>query len=309
MASLTIVEAAKLNSGLEHHAAITELYAGSSDILAVLKFQNIAGNALEHNREEALPGTGFRGVNESYSASVGILNPVVDTLKISGGDLDVDRVIVKTQGVEQRAVHEAMKVRSLSLSWTDKFINGDSENDVREFDGLATRIVGDQLISAGPTVNGAALSLDKMDELIDQVDFPTHIIMNKAMKRKFIKAARTTSVSGNVTQDKDEMGKTIHMYNGLPILTVDLNAESNAILGFDEEAASGTDTATSIYCISIGPGGVMGLQNGGIEVEDLGQLQTEPKFRTRIEWLSGMAIFNGRAAARLQHIGDLDIVA
>jgi hypothetical protein len=309
MVALTLLEAAKLNDGLEHQKAIAELYAGSSDILAALKFQNIQGNALMHNRQEALPGTGFRAVNGTYSATVGVLNPVTDTLAISGGEVDVDRAILKSQGMEQRAVQEAMQVRSLALNWTDKFINGDTDNDAKEFDGLVKRIVNDQLISAGTTSGGAALSLDKMDELIDQVDFPTHIIMNKAMKRKFIKAARTTSVSGNVTQDKDQMGKTIHMYNGLPILTVDLNASSSAILGFDEAASTGGATATSIYCVNMGPGGVMGLQNGGLEVKDLGELDSAPLYRTRIEWMSGMAIFNGRAAARLQHIGDLDIVA
>jgi hypothetical protein len=53
----------------------------------------------------------------------------------------------------------------------------------------------------------------------------------------------------------------------------------------------------------------MGLQNGGIDVKDLGELESAPLYRTRVEWLSGMAIFNGRAAARINHIGDLDIVA
>lgn len=309
MAAMTLIESAKLITGKEVRKAIVELYAGSSDVLANLRFQDIEGNALQHMRQAALPGVGFRGVNEGFSSSVGVLNPVTDALVICGGDLDVDKFIIETMGGGRRAIEEASQIRAIGLAWTNKFINGDTDNDVKEFDGLATRLGGAQVISAGATANGAALSLDKMDEIIDQVLFPTHIIMNKAMKRKFIKAARTTSVSGNVTQDKDEMGKNIHLYNGLPILVLDLDNEGNEILGFDEAAASGTATATSIYVVNMGADGVVGLQNGGISVRDLGELDATPVYRTRVEWYNGMAIFNGRAAARLQHIGDLDIVA
>lgn len=307
--TLTLAEAAKLNTGTDLERAIVEIYSGSSDILANLPFQNINGNALKYNREANYPGVGFRGVNEAYTASVGVLNPLVETLVISGGDLDVDKFIVDTQGAEQRAVHEAMKVRALALAWTNSFINGNNQTDPREFDGLAVRATGNQLISAGSTANGEPLPLTKMDEAIDQCLNPTHIIMNKAMKRRFTAAARNTSVGGHINWELNDMGKRAMFYNGLPILEVDLDNDGNEILGFDEPAASGTDTATSIYIISAGPMSLMGLQNGSIDVRDLGELETQPAFRTRVEWYSGLAVFNGRALVRLQHIADAAIVA
>jgi len=58
-------------------------------------------------------------------------------------------------------------------------------------------------------------------------------------------------------------------YNGLPILTVDLDNAGTAILPFTEAATSGTATATSIYIMSMGNDGLIGLQNGGIDVRDL----------------------------------------
>ena len=309
MAGLTILEAAKLNKGTEEQRAIIELYSGSSDILANLPFQNIQGNALKYNREANYPGVGFRGVNESYTASTGVLNPVTEVLVIAGGELDVDAFIVQTMGAEQRAVHEAMKVRALSLAWTNKFINGNNATDPREFDGLEIRTVGDQLISAGSTANGAALSLAKLDQAIDQVDNPTHLIMNKAMARKFAAAGRATAVSGYITYSPDDLGRRIMQYNGIPILVVDKDNNGNNILGFDEASASGTATSTSIYVVSMGPQGLTGIQNGGMDVRDLGELQSAPVMRTRVEWYNGIAVFNGRAVCRLQHIGDLAIVA
>lgn len=306
---LTLVEAAKLETGDAYKSGVIELYAGSSSILTALPFESIQGNALKYNREGSLPGVGFRGVNESYTPSTGVLNPLTEALVIAGGDLDVDKFIIDTMGAAQRSTHEAMKVRALSLAWTRKFIKGDTASDPREFDGLQVRVTGNQKIAAGSTANGTALSLAKLDEAIDQTLNPTHLIMSKAMARKFSAAARSTSVAGYVTYTTDALGRRVMAYNDLPFLVVDLDNEGNSILPFTEAATSGTDTATSIYIVSLGADGLTGIQNGTIDVRDLGELQTSPLFRTRVEWYNGMAVFNGRAVTRLWSIADSAIVA
>lgn len=307
--ALTLIEAAKLNSGDVLRSAIIELYAGSSPIMGVLPIADIAGNALKYNREASLPGVGFRGVNEAFASSTGVLNPMIEPLVIAGGDLDVDRFILSTMGMNQRSVQEAMKVRALGLMLTRKFIKGDQTSDPREFDGLQTRVTGSQLIPAGATANGTALSLGVLDEAIDQTLNPTHIIMNKKMARRLTTASRTSSVAGNITFSTDAFGRRITEYNGLPILTMDLDGEGTDILPFTEAATSGTATATSIYVVSLGGDGITGIQNGGISVRDLGELQTAPVYRTRVEWFMGIAIFNGRAVTRIWSVADAAITA
>jgi len=307
--ALTLLEAAKLETGNIMRQAIIELYAGSSDILTALPFESISGNALKYNRESSLPGVGFRGVNEAYTPSTGVLNPLTEALVIAGGDLDVDKFIIDTMGSNQRGIHEAMKVRALGLAWTAKFIKGNNQTDPREFDGLAIRVTGSQKIQAGTTANGSALSLSKLDEAIDQTLNPTHLLMSKAMARKFSAAARLQTVGGYITWDLGSFGNRVMSYNGLPILTVDLDNAGTAILPFTEAATSGTATATSIYIMSMGNDGLIGLQNGGIDVRDLGELETAPVLRTRVEWYNGLAIFNGRAVTRLWSIADSAIVA
>ena len=305
---LTLIEAAKLNPGDVIKNAIVELYAGSSEVLRVLPFNTITGSAMRYNREGALPGIGFRGVNEAYTASTGVLNPMTESLVIAGGDLDVDKFIIDTMGMNQRSVHEAMKVRALSLAWTAKFVKGDTQSDPREFDGLQVRVTGDQKIEAGSTANGTALSLAKMDEAIDQTLNPTHILLSKAMARKFAAAARA-DIMGDYQVTINAMGQRVESYNGLPFITVDLDNAGTAILPFTEAAISGTATATSIYVLSLGDSGLTGIQNGGIDVRDLGELQTSPLFRTRVEWYNGIAIFNGRAVTRLYSIANAAITA
>ena len=49
---------------------------------------------------------------------------------------------------------------------------------------------------------------------------------------------------------------------------------------------------------------VSGLENGGMDVRDMGELETKPAFRTRVEWYSGMGVFAPRSAARLNNITD-----
>lgn len=309
MAALTLLEAAKLNSGNEIQSAVIEMYAGSSAVLTTLPFRDIQGNALTYNEEIALPGVGFRGVNEAYVPSVGVVNPRTESLVIAGGEVDVDRVIVKTMGADIRSTHEEMKIKSLGLAWTRKFFKGDHIANPREFDGLQTRVVGNQLMSAGTTSGGAALSLAALDEAISNTLNPTGILMDRRLGLKFSAAARNPSIGGYITWAPNEFGKRIMFYGDLPILTIDLDNEQEQILPFTETSYTGADTSTSLYVVSMGPAGLTGLQNGTMEVEDLGILESQPVFRTRIEWLNGIAIFNGRAVTRLRHIGNLAITA
>jgi len=307
--ALTLLEAAKLNSGDTYKQGVIEMFASMSDVLMALPFEGIQGNAMKYNREETLPGIGFRGVNEGFSESTGVLNPMVESLFIAGGDLDVDRFIVQTQGEGQRVIHEQMKLKQLADTWTTKFIKGDSATDPREFDGLQVRLGGNQLIAAGATANGTALSLTKLDELIDAVDAPTHLIMSKAMKRRLSAAARNASVAGYVTYSVDELGRRVMRYNDIPILVAYSNNGGTEILPFNEACTSGTATGTSIYCVGFGEGKLTGIQNGGIDVRDLGELEAKPVYRTRVEWYAGIAMYHGRAAARLWSIADAAIVA
>lgn len=315
--ALTLLEAAKLNPGQIIQNAVIEEYARQSDILRELPFENINGNALTYNREDTLPGIGFRGVNEPYLESTGILNPQTESLVIAGGDLDVDKFIIDTMGANQRSAQEMMKVKALALKWTQTFIKGDSSSDPRVFDGLQKRITGSQLIANAPA--GGPLSLTKLDELIDAVDNPTHLIVNKSMRRRVTAAGRNTSVGGFISYDSDAFGRKLTMYQDLPILIADHDNIGADILPFTEASPdSSTTTSCSIYCVSFGAGSVMGIQGSvgtgvgaayGIRVTDIGELETKPVMRTRVEWYNGLGIFNGRGAARLSGITDAAVVA
>lgn len=306
--AMTLIEARK-TAETPLKAGIIGLFAENSDILRVLPFEDIEGNAVKYTREDVLPGVGFRGVNEAYSEDVGIVNPQFDPLVICGGDLDVDKFIIATQGQGQRATRTAMKIKALAHRYTEAFIKGDSTSDPREFDGLQNRCINNQVIDAGATSGGDALALTKLDELIDAVDSPTHLIMNKTMRRRLTAAARSTSIGGFIQWMPDEFGRQIALYNDLPILIADEDNEGNQILPFTESAASGTAQCTSIYCVSLGDMMLTGIQNGPMMVTDLGEQDEKPVYRTRVEWYNGIACYHGKAAARLRYIKNAAVTA
>lgn len=310
--SLTLIEASKLaaNNGETKRAAVIAMFARESAWLRSLIFKPIQGNAYAYNLEGTLPGVAFRGVNESYTESTGIINPKVEMLRIAGGDLDVDMAILKTQGESVRAVHEQMKVKALAAEFTRVLIKGDSTSQPREFDGLQVRITGGQRIEAGATNGGDPLSLAILDQAIDQCANPTAIWLSKAMRRRFSAALRSTTLGGFIASTRDEFGKPAFTYNGLPLLVPYEDNGGTEPLAFDEVGVGGaTATATSLYIVGIGDGLVTGIENGTMEVRDLGELQTAPVKRTRVEWLNSLAIEHGRAAVRLRGISNAALVA
>ena len=308
--ALTLLEASKQVESDVKRSAIIEMFARESALMNAMSFIDVTGGAYTYVQEGKLPGVAFRGFNESYSESVGVVNPQAEVLRIAGGDLDVDIALVKTHGQEVRDTREAMKVKSLSLNIAGQFINGDSLANPRVFDGLKNRLTGYQLLTNSGASGGGALSLAKLDQLIDRVDNATHLVMSKEQRTWLTGSARATGVAGYITWDLDEFGKKVASYQGLPIVIADYDETGAKILPYTEVGSGGgASQCASIYCVSIGDGMLTGLQNGIMEVRDLGELNSSPVFRTRVEWLVGLAAMHGRCAARLSSITNAAVIA
>ena len=310
--ALTLIESSKIALGRDEvlRATVMELFAKSSDLMQYMPFEDITGNALKFDREKMLPGVAFRGVNQAYTESTGEVEKVIESLAIAGGDLDVDVFLVKTGGANQRSVQEQLKIKALSLNLTKQFIKGDVITDPKGFDGLQARCTGDQLISSGSSAStSAALSLTKLDEVIDAVEDATHLLMNKTMRRRLSAAARVSTVGGYITYDLDAFGRRVTKYNDLPILIADKDENNQDIMAWSESGPGNGTEQTSIYCLSFAANGVEGLQSAPMDVRDLKEQQSKPVFRTRVEWYITLAILRPRAAARLYGIPNSGVTA
>lgn len=302
---LTMIEAAKLmNNPLQ--TGVIEIFAANNPVLERLPFVDIQGNAYKYNREGTLPGIAFRGINESYTESTGVINPQTETLTICGGDSDYDVALVKmgSGSNDLRAAHDAMKSKALTLTWLKTFLDGDSGTNPREFDGVNVRLDGTtQEVKASATAGGATLTLDKVDEMIDAIQgTPDLLLMNAKMRRKVNNLVRATGQATEVVND--QFGRRIDAYAGIPIGVVGDDSEGNAILGFDEDDGSSNLDTTSIYAVRFGLDGLHGIQTEAMSVRDLGELDSKPALRTRIEWYSGFVVKHPKAVARLKWINQ-----
>ncbi|QQV75875.1 hypothetical protein H5J25_09620 [Sphingomonas aliaeris] len=295
---LTISEWAKLNPD-PLTSGVVEIFATENPVLAALPFINIAGNAFTYNREESLPGVAFRGFNEAYQESTGVILPQTETLTILGGDSDFDvaQIAMQTGDNDTRAIHDGLKAKAAALTWLRTFFDGDSNARPKEFDGLNRRLTGSQVLTAG--TNGASLEFKMLDELIDAVrGSPSMLLMNKPLRRQVRQMARSL---GALTITTDQLGRELEGYAGVPFGLVEEDETGAEILGFDE--TQGTSNVTSsIYAVRFGADSFHGIQTKPIEARDLGEVDDKPALRTRTEWYSGVVFKHPRAAARLKGI-------
>jgi hypothetical protein len=278
-------------------SGVVEVFASTNPFMQYMPYMNIAGAAYVYNREATLPGIAFRGINESYTESTGVVNQLSDPLKIIGGDLDIDTALIAwgTGSNDTRAVHDAMKAKALSLTHLKTIFDGDGVANPKEFDGLNQRLTGGQVITAG--TNGAVLTFDMLDALVDSVaGTPSLLVMNKKMRSNIRALARGVNA---LTIAKDDLGREVEMYLGIPFAIVEDDAEGNAILGFDETQGTANNTA-SIYAVRFGPDGMFGAQTAPISVRDLGEQQSKPAYRTRVEHYSTIVLEHPKCAARLK---------
>lgn len=307
--AVTLAEAALLSED-DLQRGVIETFVQNSPVLDRIPLMDIEGNAYAYNEEATLPGVAFRSVNEAYTESTGTVNQKSESLVILGGDADVDRFIVKTRGNlnDQRAVQTAMKVKAASYKFQDTFFNGDVAVDTKSFDGLKKRLTGAQVLDAatngmGPVAGGHDF-FDALDALIASVSGNVDALYaNKSIIAKIMSSARRLGGAEMITETLTQ--KRIATYNGIPLLDPGTTAAGADILPQTETQGS-SSVASSIYAVRFGQDegdqGVTGLTNGGVMVDDLGQLQEKPAYRTRIEFYCGVAVFGGKAAARLRGV-------
>ncbi|MCX5994653.1 MAG: phage major capsid protein, partial [Chloroflexi bacterium] len=94
--ALTLAEAAKLSNDVLLMGVI-ETIIYDSPVLQVLPFIEIVGNGLTYNQENQAPTVAFYDVGDTWAESTPTFTQQTATLKILGGDADVDNFLAKTR--------------------------------------------------------------------------------------------------------------------------------------------------------------------------------------------------------------------
>ena len=310
--ALTLVEAAKGEGNLFTRSVI-ETFMENMRLTQIVPYRDIAGSADGIVQEAQLPDADSRAVNQAFTQSEGKFEEIVQSLKIYGGDIGIDPFILATKGQAQGTRQVALKVKAISNKWTLDIFKGDSGADVRDFDGLQNRLtVGDfEVVEAGATDGGDALSLAVLDEAIARAHNPSALLVGRQMWVRFNEAARDSTVGGVLARDrKNEFGQPILTYGELEIVRVTDNSNNDNILDFTEVGSGGAmATASSVYIAGFGDEGIEGIQNGGFRVRGLGEDNTTPREDTRVEWYNNFHINHPRAVIRVRGISDASFVS
>lgn len=292
--AMTKVEAAKLSNDMLVRGVI-ETIVKESAVLQYLPFLPVTGTAVTYNREASMPAASFYATGDTWTEATPTFTQKTATLKILGGDADVDNFLQQTYAdtndIEAEVI--ASRAKAVAHKFSETFFTGDTLADTNSFDGLVNVVPAGQTVSMG--TNGGALTLAKLDEMLDLVKpgRPEVLLMAKRTRRKLKDLRRT---SGSVLETSiNQFGEMVETYDGIPIVVDDFCSIAET---------QGTETAaSSIWACKFGIGaGIMGLENGGLQVERVGELETKDATRHRIKWYCGMALFSELGVARLAGI-------
>lgn len=274
---------------------VIETIVKESQILSFLPFMEVVGTNLSYNREATMPDVSFYQPGDTWTEATPTFTRHTANLTILGGDADVDNFLQQTYAdandIEAEVI--ANRAKSIAHKFSNTFLNGDTATDPLSFNGIHKLIPAGQTLSMG--TNGGSLTLAKLDELIDAVKpgRPELLLMSKRTRRKLKDLRRTAGYM--LETSINQFGQQVETYDGIPLIVDDFVSDTRTV-------GSGQNMST-IYALKFGTGsGLLGLENGGIQIERVGELETKDATRTRLKWYCGLALFSELGAAKLEGI-------
>lgn len=268
----------------ELQAGVIGILEEESKILRALPFMEIEGSGYTYTVQGEVPKPKFRSVGESYEASTTKLNSEVVALTILGDEAIVDTYQQQVQGSinDLMAVEVSLKAKGIAHAYEKTFISGDTNKDPKSFNGLA------KLVDEKQIVKGSGVLADDIDNAIDMIKgTPSIIIMSKTVRRKFVQKYR-----GLITKNRGDFGAKLLEYGGCQI--IDLDEE---VMGEEKD---------SVFVLRVGENeAVCGIHNGGIMVTPLGQSRRSPQIKTRLEWFTGLAVFDKKTLAKIEIVPEV----
>lgn len=311
--ALTLTEANKLSNDMLL-AGIVATIVKESPLLAMLPFEEIVGNALTWNRENAMAGMGWNAVGGTWVEGTNTVTQKTIGLKIIGGDADVDNFLAATRRDTQDLAATVLeqKAKAFAHEFERVFWYGSIDADANEFDGVHELIQEDataQDINIGSGSTPAALALSDIDELIDLIKpgKPDALFCSRRTRRGISVYAR--SLTSPINYEPNELGQRVMFYDGIPLFTSDFITDTETI----SSGAWATETggaSSSMFALKFGPGLLTGLRNGPLPtIEDIGALETKDARRYRVKGYCAAALFQPTAIARIDGISSAAVTA
>ena len=297
MAGISLAQSARMTNDVLQ-AGVIEVLATESKLLQLLPFMNVQGSGYTYNIEKNLGSAQFRKVNGGYTIAEIETIPVTERIVILGDEAVVDtyQIAVESDINNLMAIEVALRTKAIAHKFEKCFINGGSKSTTA---GVPSETVANEFVGILPRYTEAtpanipteALTLfqaqviEKSEDLIADLDTLLDmvvggadcLIMNKKTRRQLTAKGRAFC-----EYRQGEFGTQFVQYGGVDI--VDIDGELLA----DDIIIAAKFGAKEAVC---------GLQNGGVRVTALGEMESQPQLKTRIEWFVGLAVFNPKTVA------------
>lgn len=307
--------------------SVVDTFQRSSLLLDKLTFDNAistgtGGSTLTYGYTQLkTPATaGVRAINAEYTANEAKREKKTASAVIMGGSFQVDRVLQNTSGaVDELAFQLEQKIKAVANEFHYLVINGKAAGTAGAgkpdgtFDGLAKMLSGTSneigsevdVSTADLMTKNAQAFLDEIDALLSQVDGANMLMMNGKMLTKFRGIARR---AGYYERTKDDAGRVIETYNGVPI--VNLGKYFNGTAAVDAVADTAATASalgkSDIYAVSLGLDGFHGISPTGTGVVQsyMPDMAQPGAVKTgEVELVAGVVLKNTLKAGVLKGIG------
>lgn len=331
----TLAQYKYLGPDAEIRMGIAQTIVKESPWLAEMPFVEINNNVSRYKMELAAAAAGTYEVGDTWNEGTPTWEYRDAPLAILGGDADDDNFGRLAAGGENtQAALVELKSKATAHWFETLAILGQTTavatySATKNFKGLLQLICecesktttdldgaiysafgagnNSQVVQAASGAS-ATLTLDMVDVLVDCVKpKPTHIILNRQLRRKLGSLAR--AAGNNLTVAQGSLGQLVTMFGEQQVMVDDFTPINfpdpttivSAPIGYTPATAvsAGNDTSP-IFAVRFGEDGLCGINGEGmIQVERFDKLETKDAKRIRIKFYGGMRLTNKLAAAVL----------
>lgn len=320
---LDVLDGIDPNDGVR--ALTVKKFVETSEANSFMQFEERPNLTSTFFTESELPETDFRAYNSEAVDSGGQIDEErKTTLKPLAGRIEVDPLLAEVSqrnGENYVAKQISLRARSMGFRMKETFI-GRSNTPLQprglygwvdEYNNANNPTLIDAATS-GSTIAGLGASgvIQLLGELTDIVlGRPTMFLTNRTIIRQ-IQALTVTAAANNalaeyltfdwMTVPGTNVQKRMAMWQGIPMVPVDYNAQRQEIMAFDEPApdGSGADNCSSILAVIFGEEDTMMLQKdrSGPIIRD----NTYNKRIIDIDWPMELEVRRDRSVGRIRGI-------
>ena len=302
-----------------------------------LPVKKVSSLEVRNRRWKSLPTPKFAHIGDSYGSGGGKTEAISFGLKVLGHDLDIPKVFDEETDhiVDPKALQTEMVLTSISYLLNYQLFNGDEASNPAAFDGLK-RISADMLArqnidasTFAPTQpatfldlrNGGAdsatrhafldilakahrrLERDSRTSSGPTTSFPSALMVMNENLYDLVEAMIRREGLLRVTTD--QFDRTVNQWRNIPFVDAGFADMDGAayVLANDHDVPGAATPTTSIYFLLLDPDKHLGvLQTRGLDVRKIGELQTAPVIRYRIDWTLGIVVWGRRSLVRVRNL-------